>query len=66
MARAGPPIDSGHGPVRIGAAAKARAIDMPAETSSPRLWLAARAVTACLRASARSWHWPTGTPFGPS
>ncbi|KAM7522810.1 hypothetical protein LguiA_012712 [Lonicera macranthoides] len=63
MARAGRPIDSGRGPVRIGAAAKARAVDMPAEKPSPRSWLAARAVTACLWAAARSWHWPAGTPF---
>lgn len=32
---AGPPIDSGRGPVRIEAAAKARAIDMPAECRRP-------------------------------
>ena len=43
---AGPPIDSGRGPVRIGAAAKARAVDRPVEMPSRRLWLAARAVTA--------------------
>ncbi|KAI3664060.1 hypothetical protein L6452_45066 [Arctium lappa] len=36
------------GPVRIGAAAKARAVDMPVEMPSRRSWLAARAVTACL------------------
>ncbi|KAI3662829.1 hypothetical protein L6452_46805 [Arctium lappa] len=47
-ARAGSPIDSGRGPVRIGAAAKARAVDMPVEMPSRRSWLAARAVTACL------------------
>ncbi|KAI3663079.1 hypothetical protein L6452_46467 [Arctium lappa] len=47
-ARAGPPIDSGRGPVRIGAAAKARAVDMPVEMPSRRSWLAASAVTACL------------------
>ncbi|KAI3685899.1 hypothetical protein L6452_35170 [Arctium lappa] len=41
-------IDSGRGPVRIGAAAKARAVDMPVERPSRRSWLAARAVTACL------------------
>ncbi|KAI3663033.1 hypothetical protein L6452_46544 [Arctium lappa] len=40
-ARAGPPIDSGRGPVRIGAAAKARAVDMPVEMPSRRSWLAA-------------------------
>ena len=40
---AGPPIDSGRGPVRIGAEAKARAVVKLAETPSPRLWLAARA-----------------------
>jgi hypothetical protein len=33
--------------VRIGAAAKARAVDMPVEMPSCRSWLAARAVTAC-------------------
>ncbi|KAI3663504.1 hypothetical protein L6452_45853 [Arctium lappa] len=38
-ARAGPPIDSGRGPVRIGAAAKARAVDMPVEMPSRRSWL---------------------------
>ncbi|KAI3664052.1 hypothetical protein L6452_45071 [Arctium lappa] len=38
----------GVGPVRIGAAAKARAVDMPVEMPSRRSWLAARAVTACL------------------
>lgn len=63
--RAGPPIDSGRGPVRIGVAAKARAVDMPVETPSPRSWLAARALRRA-SASARSWHWPVGTPFGPS
>ncbi|KAI3745673.1 hypothetical protein L6452_08077 [Arctium lappa] len=47
-ARAGPPIDSGRGPVLIGAAAKAQAIDMPVEMPSRRSWLAARVVTACL------------------
>lgn len=40
----GPPIDSGRGPVRIGAEAKARAVVKPAETPSPRSWLAARAL----------------------
>ena len=33
--------------MRIGAAAKARAVDMPVEMPSRRSWLAARAVTAC-------------------
>ncbi|KAI3680742.1 hypothetical protein L6452_35517 [Arctium lappa] len=47
-ARAGPPIDSGRGPVRIGAVAKARAVDMPVEMPSHRSWLETRAVTACL------------------
>ncbi|KAL4554394.1 hypothetical protein LXL04_039404 [Taraxacum kok-saghyz] len=47
-ALAGLPIDSGRGPVRIGAAAKAWAVDRPVEMPSCRLWLAARAVTACL------------------
>ena len=41
--QAGPPIDSGRGPVRIGAEAKARAVVKPAETPSSRSWLAARA-----------------------
>ncbi len=45
--QAGPPIDSGRGPLRIAAAAKARAVDMPVETSSTRSWKAARAVSAC-------------------
>ncbi|KAL4554428.1 hypothetical protein LXL04_039443 [Taraxacum kok-saghyz] len=47
-ALAGLPIDSGRGPVRIGAAAKAWAVDRAVEMPSCRLWLAARAVTACL------------------
>ena len=34
--------------MRIAAAAQARALDKPVETPSPRLWKAARAVTACL------------------
>ena len=43
--------------MRIEGAAQARAVDMPAETSSPRSWNPARAVSACfgicvLRASA--------------
>lgn len=46
--RAGPQIDSGRGPMRIAAAAQARALDTPAETPSPRSWLAARAAPACL------------------
>ena len=41
--QAGPPIDSGRGPMRIAAAAQARAVVMPVETSLPRSWLAARA-----------------------
>ncbi|GKF69048.1 hypothetical protein Tco_0198727, partial [Tanacetum coccineum] len=53
---AGDASRSGRGPVRIGAAAKARAVDMPVEMPSRRSWLAA----------ARSWHRPAGTPFGPS
>ncbi|KAI3664066.1 hypothetical protein L6452_45049 [Arctium lappa] len=65
-ARAGPPIDSGRGPVRIGAAAKARAVDMPVEMPSRRSWLAARAVTACLGHLRAPRHRPAGTPFGPS
>ncbi|KAI3488457.1 hypothetical protein L1887_47450 [Cichorium endivia] len=43
---AGPPIDSGRGPVRIGAAAKARAVDRLVEMPSRRSWFAARAVSA--------------------
>ncbi|KAI3671085.1 hypothetical protein L2E82_53622 [Cichorium intybus] len=43
---AGPPIDSGRGPVRIGAAAKARAVDRLVEMPSRRSWLAACAVSA--------------------
>ena len=39
----GPPIDSGRGPVRIGAEAKAQEVVKPAETPLPRSWLAARA-----------------------
>lgn len=46
--KAGPPIDSGRGPMRIAAAAQARAVDTPVETSSPRSWPAARAVRAGL------------------
>ena len=34
--------------MRIEAAAQARAVEMPAETSSQRSWKAARAVSACL------------------
>ena len=63
--QAGPPIDSGRGPVRIGAEAKARAVVKPAETPSPRSWLAARASRRA-SASARSRHRPVGSPFGPS
>lgn len=44
---AGPPIGSGHGPMRVAAADKARALVTLVETSRPRPWLAARAVTAC-------------------
>ncbi|KAI3663173.1 hypothetical protein L6452_46320 [Arctium lappa] len=65
-ARSGPPIDSGRGPVRIGAAAKARAVDMPVEMPSRRSWLAARAVTACLGTCVLPGTGPAGTPFGPS
>jgi hypothetical protein len=63
--QAGPPIGSGCGPVRIGAAAKARALDTPVETPSRRLWLAARASWRA-SASACSRHRPAGAPFGPS
>ena len=38
---AGPPIDSGCGPVRIGTEAKALAFVKLVETPSPRSWLAA-------------------------
>ena len=34
--------------MRIAAAAQARAVVMPVETSLPRSWLAARALAACL------------------
>lgn len=61
----GPLIDSGCGPVRIGAAAKARALDTPVEMPSCRLWSAARASRRA-SASACSWHRPAGAPFGPS
>jgi len=47
--QAGPPIGSGRGPMRIGGAAKARAVDMLAETPSLRSWRAARAFWACPR-----------------
>lgn len=40
-ANPGPPIDSGRGPVRIGAEAKAQDVVKPVETPSPRSWLAA-------------------------
>ncbi|KAI3680195.1 hypothetical protein L2E82_50580 [Cichorium intybus] len=43
---AGLPIDSGRGPVRIGATAKARAVDRLVEMPSRRSWLSARAVSA--------------------
>lgn len=45
--QAGPPIVSGRGPTRIAAAAQARAFDTLVEMPPPRLWIAARAVTAC-------------------
>ena len=45
--RAGPPIDSGRGPARIEAAAKARAVDMPAECRRPDCG-GQRAPSACL------------------
>lgn len=44
---AGPPIGSGHGPMRVAVAEKSLAYVKPVETSSPRPWLAARAVSAC-------------------
>ncbi|KAF5931649.1 hypothetical protein HYC85_027820 [Camellia sinensis] len=62
---AGPPIDSSCGPMWIGAEAKARAVKNPAETPSPRSWLAALALK---RAStfAPSWHRLASSPFSPS
>lgn len=63
--QAGLPIDSGCGPVRIDAAAKAWAFVLPKEISSRRLWLAAHASRRA-SASVRSRHRPAGTPFGPS
>lgn len=36
--RAGPPIDSGRGPMRIGAATQAQAFETLAEMSWPRSW----------------------------
>ena len=63
--RAGPPIDSGRGPMRIEGAAQARAVDMPADTSSPRSWDSARASRRA-SASACSGRRPAGSPFGPS
>ncbi|KAF7807885.1 hypothetical protein G2W53_040046 [Senna tora] len=62
---AGLPIGSGCGPMQITAAAQAQAVDMPVETSSSRLWMAARAVWRA-SAPARSWRRPAGSPFGPS
>jgi hypothetical protein len=50
--RAGPPIDSGRGPMRIATAAQALADDRPAETSSSRSWLAARASRRATRTCA--------------
>ncbi|KAF7801185.1 hypothetical protein G2W53_044864 [Senna tora] len=64
-ALAGLPIGSGCGPMQITAAAQAQAVDMPVETSSSRLWMAARAVWRA-SAPARSWRRPAGSPFGPS
>ncbi|KAI3671154.1 hypothetical protein L2E82_53579 [Cichorium intybus] len=57
------PIDSGRGPVRIGAAAKARAVDRLVEMPSRRSWLAARAVSAIYLRAPR--HRPVGTPIRP-
>ncbi|KAI3663060.1 hypothetical protein L6452_46507 [Arctium lappa] len=51
--------------VRIGAAAKARAVDMPVEMPSRRSWLQ-RAPSRRASAPACSRHRPAGTPFGPS
>lgn len=63
--QAGPPIGSGRGPMRIGVAAKARALDTLEGMPSCRLWLAARASRRA-SASACSWYRPAGSPFGPS
>ncbi|KAI3662674.1 hypothetical protein L6452_47019 [Arctium lappa] len=65
-ARAGPPIDSGRGPVRIGAAAKARAVDMPVEIAVASIVGWQRAPSRRASAPACSRHRPAGTPFGPS
>ena len=44
---AGPRIGSGHRPTQIVMVAQAWVVQMLAETSSSRLWAAARAVSAC-------------------
>ncbi|KAF7807785.1 hypothetical protein G2W53_039946 [Senna tora] len=59
------PIGSRCGPMQITAAAQAQAVDMPVETSSSRLWMAARAISRA-SAPARSWRRPAGSPFSPS
>ncbi|KAK8610615.1 hypothetical protein V6N13_081771 [Hibiscus sabdariffa] len=51
VARAGPPTGSGRGPMRIVVVAQARAFDTPVETSSPRSWNPARAISACFGSS---------------
>ena len=50
--QAGPPLDSGRGPLRIAAAAQALAFEKLVEMPPPGLWTAARAVTACSRTCA--------------
>ncbi|KAF7807787.1 putative rRNA intron-encoded homing endonuclease [Senna tora] len=62
-ALAGMPIGSGCGPMQITATAQAQAVDMPVETSSSQLWMAARAVWRA-SAPARSWRRPAGSPLG--
>ncbi|KAL2225132.1 UNVERIFIED_CONTAM: hypothetical protein Sindi_3105700 [Sesamum indicum] len=62
-ARAGPPIGSGRGPARIEAAAKARAVDMPAERRRPDRADSARPRRAS--ATARSPALASGLPIRP-
>ena len=62
--RVGSSINSGRGSTRFGAAAQARVVVMPMETSWPQSWNAVRAVVACLQAPARSGCRFMGPPFG--